>query len=430
MSLRWFFLLSVAVVVWLLRALPGFVPADSAASALVAFGLLTIGGELAGEAAARLKLPRITGYLVLGMAFGPYVLALITPSDLDSLRVFEELALGLIALTAGGELHVASLRRRWKVIVGITASHAAGIFLCAATIFWLVLHIFPFLGTLSPAQTAAAAALIGIITVAKSPATTIAVITEMQAAGNLVDTVLGITVLKDIVILILFTWINGVARGWVGSSGPVSAGVATLAATVGLSLLAGVVLGVLLGAYLSKIGLHPEVTVLAVVLVSMEIAHGSGLEHLLISMAAGFTARNLFPAAATGFLHALERSSPPIYVVFFGLIGAGLDLGVFAVAWAAVLVLFAVRLLLVWSVTGLAARVLGADTSVRRWAWMGFVAQAGLSLGLAARVARELPGFGGTLATVVVGAVVVNQIAGPILWRYALIASGEATTGY
>ena len=115
--------------------------------------------------------------------------------------------------------------------------------------------------------------------------------------------------------------------------------------------------------------------------------------------------------------------------MFFGLIGAGLNLGVFAAAWAAVLVLVVVRLALVWGVTGVTARALGAETPVRRWAWMGFIAQAGLSLGLAARVARELPGFGGALATVVVGAVVVNQIIGPILWRHALIASGEAHTG-
>ncbi len=427
--MRWFFLVSVAAVVWLLRALPGFVPADSAASALVAFGLLTIGGELAGEVAGRLKVPRITGYLVLGMVFGPFLFGLISPHDLEALRVFEELALGLIALTAGGELQIASLRKRWKVIVGITASHAAGILLLAAGIFWLILHIFPFLGTLSPAEMAGAAALIGIITVAKSPATTIAVITEMKAGGNLVDTVLGITVLKDIVILILFTWVNGLVHGWIGGSAAAGSGVTSLAATVGLSLLAGTALGLLLGIYLSKVGLHPEITVLAVVLLSMEIAHGSGLEHLLVCMAAGFTARNLFPTAATGFLHALERSSPPIYVVFFGLIGAGLNLGVFAAAWAAVLVLVVVRLALVWGVTGVTARALGAETPVRRWAWMGFIAQAGLSLGLAARVARELPGFGGALATVVVGAVVVNQIIGPILWRHALIASGEAHTG-
>jgi hypothetical protein len=61
-----------------------------------------------------------------------------------------------------------------------------------------------------------------------------------------------------------------------------------------------------------------------------------------------------------------------------------------------------------------------------RYGWMGFVAQAGLSLGLAARIQRELPGFGATVATLVIAAVVVNQLLGPVLWERALRASGEA----
>jgi len=57
---------------------------------------------------------------------------------------------------------------------------------------------------------------------------------------------------------------------------------------------------------------------------------------------------------------------------------------------------------------------------------MGFIAQAGFSLGLAARIAREFPTFGARLATLIVGAIVINQLIGPILWRHALVASGEA----
>ncbi len=60
-----------------------------------------------------------------------------------------------------------------------------------------------------------------------------------------------------------------------------------------------------------------------------------------------------------------------------------------------------------------------------RFGWMGFVAQAGLSLGLAARIGRELPGVGMTVATLVVAAVVINQLAGPVLWEGAIVAAGE-----
>jgi hypothetical protein len=142
-------------------------------------------------------------------------------------------------------------------------------------------------------------------------------------------------------------------------------------------------------------------------------------------MAAGCTARNLFPGAAAGFLDALERSSAPIYVVFFGLVGAGLDVGVLAVVGLPALLYAVLRGGATWLLTVVPARLAGAGPVVTRYAWMGFVAQAGLSLGFAARIQRDLPEIGTQLATLVVAAVVINQLVGPVLWERALRASGE-----
>ncbi len=424
--MRWVFFAAIGALAWTLRVTLGPAGGGAAASTLLALGLLMIGGDLAGRLAARARLPRITGYLILGMALGPFALGLVSAGDLASLHIFEEIALGLIALTAGGEFRVEAVAERWREIVGITGAHAVGILVVSAGIFWLALGRIPFLGPLGPGEILAAAALLSVIAVAKSPATTIAIITETRAEGRLVDTVLGVTILKDLVILLLFTLVSGLARGWTGGGGVDAAAMAHLGLEIGLSLGAGLLLGLALGAYLTWVRLHPEITVLAVVLISMELARSAGLEHLLVAMAAGFAARNIFPRAAGGFLHALERSSPPVYVIFFGLIGAGLDLGVFAAAWGAVVFLFLVRLALVWGLTGATAAALGAEPPIRRWAWMGFVAQAGFSLGLATRIARDFPAFGKTLAAVVVGSVVLNQLIGPVLWRHALVASGEA----
>ncbi len=424
--MRWFLFCSLAGVVWVLRTLFGPGTVEAASSALLGLGVIMIGGELTGDLAERVRLPRITGYLVLGMAIGPFVLGLVTPGDLHRMAFFEELALGIIALTAGGELSVRALAERWRVVAGITAAHAIGLLLAGSMVMWLLVTRLSLLGHVSAGEAIAAAALLGVLAVAKSPATTIAIITETRARGELVDTVLGVTILKDLVILVIFTVVNGFARTWVGGSGVDLDAMAHLGGEIGLSLAAGIVLGVVLGLYLSHIALHPEVTVLAIVLVSMELARTTTLEHLLICMAAGFVVRNLFPGAGVGFLHALERSSPPIYVVFFALVGAGLDLGVFSTGWVAVLILFAARLALVFGFTAAPAAGLRATPAVRRYAWMGFVAQAGFSLGLAARIAHEYPTFGGRLATLVVGVIVINQLIGPVLWRHALVASGEA----
>jgi len=423
--MRWFFFLVLAAFSWAARLIGTDGVDDPAGSALLALGCLIVGGVLAGELAVRLRLPKITGYLILGMAAGPHALGLETVRDTELLRLIEELALGLIALTAGGEFRLAVIRRRLRPLLAVTAAHTAGIFLVVGGALWLLLDVVGFLGPVSPAEALAGVALLGVIAVAVSPSTTIAVVTDLAARGELVETIVGVTILKDLVILLLFTIVNALALSWV-SGIPVGLGdVTRVAGEILLSLLAGGLLGVVLGLYIAKVDRLVPLTVLLLALASAELGRGSVLEHLLVCMAAGFAARNLFPQAAGRFLDALEKSSTPVYVVFFALVGAGLDLRIFAAVWVPALAYVVVRLVAVWTMTWAPARASGAGRAVTRWGWMGFVAQAGLSLGLAARIQREYADFGSTIATLIVAAVVVNQLVGPVLWERAIRAAGE-----
>jgi Kef-type K+ transport system membrane component KefB len=398
---------------------------DPAGSALLALGSLIIGGVLCGELAARIRFPRITGFLVLGMVAGPHALALETARDAELLRLFEDLALGLIALTAGGEFRVAMIRRRLRPLLAITTAHTVGILFLVAGVLWCLLLIVPFLGPGSPSEMVAGVALLGVIAVAVSPATTMAVIADLRARGELVETVLGVTIVKDLVIILLFTVVSGLAVASVGGQSFDFDVLGHVAVEISASLFVGGVLGTMLGLYLLKVGRLAPLTVVLLALASAELGRGVWFEHLLVCMAAGFAARNLFPRAAGHFLDALEQSSHPIYVIFFALVGAGLDLGIFAAVWLPAMIYVGVRLGAVWLTTRFPAQIAGSGPGVVQFGWMGFVAQAGLSLGLAARIQRELPGVGDTIATVVVAAVVFNQLAGPVLWERAIVAVGE-----
>jgi Kef-type K+ transport system membrane component KefB len=423
--MKWFLFVVLAAFSWTARRLGGAAVDDASGSALLALGCLVIGGVLAGEIAQRLRLPRITGYLVLGIAAGPHALHLETARDAGLLRVFEELALGLIALTAGAEFRAAVIRQRARPLLAIIASHTSLMLLFVAGILWLLLAAVPFLGPVSAAEKGAAVALLGVIAVAVSPSTTIAIISELRARGELVETVLGVTILKDLVILLLFAIVNSMAVSVVAGAEVGVSELARVAWKIAASLLVGGVLGVVLGLYISKVGRLVPLTVLVLALASARLAQDAGVEHLLVCMAAGFAARNLFPDAAGRFLDGLEQSSAPVYIAFFALVGAGLDLSVFASVWLPAVVYVTVRLVAVWAATGIPAALSGSGPAVVRYAWLGFVAQAGLSLGLASRMQRELPGIGPALATLVVAAVVVNQLIGPLLWARAIRAAGE-----
>ena len=423
--MRWALFLVLAAFSWIARFVGGAAVDDPAGSALLALGCLIIGGVLCGELAVRLRLPKITGYLVLGMVAGPHAVGLETARDANLLRLFEDLALGLIALTAGGEFRLAIIRRRLRPLLAITAAHTVGIFLLVAGVLWVLLIVVPFLGPVSHAEMLAGVALLGVIAVAVSPATTIAVITDLRARGEMVETVLGVTILKDLVIILLFTAVSALALSWVGGGALDLGAIRNVALEIGVSLLIGGVLGGMLGLYLLKVGRLAPLTVILLALASAELGRGGWVEHLLVCMAAGFAARNLFPRAAGNFLGALEQSSTPIYVIFFALVGAGLDLGIFAAVWLPAMVYVVARVVAIRLTTRLPAIVAGSGWRVVRYGWMGFVAQAGLSLGLAARIQREFPGIGSTVATVVIAAVVINQLAGPVLWERAIVAAGE-----
>ena len=427
--MRWFLFGVLAAVSWTARLLGVGLVEDPAGSALISLSCLIVGGVLAGELAAGWRLPRITGYLVLGLLAGPYALGLETAADARFLHLFQELALGLIALTAGGELRWRGLRSRARPLVAITVAHVRGIWLVVGGAVWLGLAAIPFLGPLGAAEAVAAAALLGVIAVAVSPSTTIAVITEMRARGELTETVLGVTVLKDVLVLLLFAWVYAAGRAALGDEPLDLSLVRAVGIEIVLSLVVGCGLGLVFGIYLGKVGRHLELAVLALALVSVELGRAAPVEHLLVCVAVGFVVRNIFSRSSAVFLDALERSAGPIYVVFFALVGADLDLGVFTVVWLPAALYVAVRLAAVWLLTRLPARVAGAGPSVVQWAWQGFVAQAGLSLGLAARIGRELEAVGERLATLVIAAVVINQLAGPVLWARALMASGEAGRG-
>ncbi len=426
--MRYLLLAVLAAMSWTARTVGGHPLADPAGSALLALGCMIIGGVLAGDLAERVRLPRITGYLVLGMLVGPSVLGLETRADARFLHLFEELALGLIALNAGGELAWGMVRGRLRPLLAISAAHVVGVLPVVAGLLWMLLLVFPFLGPLGGGERLAVAALLGVIAVAVSPSTTLAVITETRARGELAETVLAVAIVKDVAILLLFTWVFALSRSWVAGTEVGLDVLKGVGLEILLSLAAGVVLGAVLGAYLAHVGQHLELTVVALALVSAELGHLAHLEHLLVCMAAGCTVRNLHPRTATGFIDALERSSPPIYVVFFALVGAGLELEVIPTVWLPALLYVLVRLGVTWAITGASAGAAGSGRAVVRTAWMGFVPQAGLSLGLAGRIGVRLPGVGEALATLVVAAVVINQLVGPVLWAHALRASGEART--
>jgi Kef-type K+ transport system membrane component KefB len=395
-------------------------------SATFTLGSLLLASFLAGRAARAISLPQITGYLIIGIIVGPFVLGIIEAEMIEQFRIVDHVALALIALSAGGELRLNSLRDRFRSIGVITLFQIILMFSFVAVVVFLARGSIEFLGDQPTRVAVAVALLFGLVAVANSPATTIAIITEEKARGILTDTVLGITVLKDVVILILIAVLIPLAvtitdpgqgfdfhRVW-----------EILREIVG-SLAMGVAIGWLMTLYLSRIRTYRILFVLGVAFLSVVLEDVLDLHNILIAMAAGFYVQN-YSRQGRRLLHALEANSLPVYALFFAVAGASLNVGILRTAWVVATVLFLARLVSLWGSTYLGAKLVGDPPVLRRLSWVGFAAQAGVTLGIANKVGEEFPAWGPDVATLIIALIAVNQIVGPPAFRWAIVKAGES----
>jgi Kef-type K+ transport system membrane component KefB len=124
-------------------------------------------------------------------------------------------------------------------------------------------------------------------------------------------------------------------------------------------------------------------------------------------------------------LHAVEQIGSVVFVLFFATAGAHLDIPLLKQAWAIALALCVARALLTYGAARLSARLAGDPAVVRKWGWSSLISQAGLALGLGLVVEAAFPGIGSSFRSLVIAAVAINEMIGPVLFKLALDKTGE-----
>ncbi len=403
------------------------------------FLIIVLASRQIGSSFARLRLPLISGFLCTGILAGPYVLALIPASAIDRLRFVDEIALAFIAFAAGSELFVRQLRNRLKSIRYTTACLVAGTFCLGSLGFFLLSEVIPFARQMPASHRAAIALLAGAILVARSPSSAIAVVNELRAKGPFTRTVLGVTVIMDVVVIALFSICTSIAGTILAGDRFDQRFLLILVAELSAALVMAYLLSKLLRIILARRMPRQAKTFLILgagyttFVLSSSIRHWTQshidiellLEPLLVCMLAGFFTIN-YSEYRTEFRKVLHDIAPYVYVAFFTLTGASLALDVLVDAWLIALSLFGVRIIGVFlgSFTG---GVLSREPMrFNRISGMAYITQAGVGLGLAKDVAVEFPHWGATFATMIIAVIVLNQLVGPPLFKWALFLAREA----
>ena len=432
-------------------------------------GVLLLGGWLLGKAAQRIGLSKITGYLAFGVLASPKIGELVLGSgggwvlssgQVENLELVNELAIALIALTAGGEIHLGFLRERFKSISLILVFEFSLVLLAVAGLMTGMLYTDAVFASYGGFWTVVlVATVIGIVATANSPAVVIAIIGESGADGPMARTALSVTVCKDLLLIVAFAVALAVASNAameakaaadagvveagmsaMSGSGPAAgdggkgsgSGVAwSLTKQLGGSMLAGALIGVVLAWYVRRVNAHlPIVLVLGsfvVALVSKEI----GFKTLIVGLSAGVTMANVYAERTGALFERVEELSVPVYAVFFALAGTKVDPGLLVSVWPYVLALVVLRGFAVWGGTGIGCALAGVERPARSWVWTAFVPQAGISLALAVLVEEQFSefGFSEKVFGILLSAIAINELLGPILLKFGFARAGEAGGG-
>jgi len=395
-------------------------------STSIALGFILVFAYLVGKNLKRLSLPLITGFIIAGILCGPYVLKFISESDVQDLELLNGLALSLIALTAGGEMNIERLRGRFKTISSIVFFQTGIILVGFILLGFFGRSFVSFLEGRTLIQVFAFSLLLGTLSTPTSPATTIAVITETKASGKYTDLVLGSAVVKDFFVIVIFAFSISISKSVTIPSQAFDLGfLLQILEEVGGSVLIGLLIGGGIILYLKYIKRDVTIFILGIAFFSYQISHNYGYHPLLICLVAGFLAEN-FSAQGKLLISAIEKISVPIYVVFFAISGASLNLGALRQTWVLALICVVWRGTLIFSGTYLGAKLTKEETGVQKWTWSGFISQAGVALGMAIVVEHNFPEWGSEFMALVLAVIAINQIIGPVFLQRLLVKVKEA----
>jgi Kef-type K+ transport system membrane component KefB len=391
--------------------------------ALLTFGFLILAAYTVGELAAAFRLPKIVGYLLAGVLFGPSLLNVVTTEGAERLTGVSQLAIALIAFLAGAELRWEEVRRGARKLLKFMTAELAVTFTVMAATLYLVGTWLPFIDDPTPNRVLAFALLFSSIAIVHSPAVTLALLTETRANGPVARTTLSVVLLSDVAVVLWFTAMLGVGRVLVPTPGE-GMSVLLVAWEIIGAILVGGLIGVGVSMYLRYVGRELMLFAVLIAFFGLELTRVLHVELLLTLLVAGFVAENTSKHGAR-LRHAMERSAAPVFVVFFALSGAAIVLRDVAPLMPLVIPLAIVRALAIKAGMSLGGRWAGVEGPERQYAWMGLVSQVGVAIGLAAIVAEAYPQLGAQLQGMLLALIAINQTVGPIMFRRALAASGE-----
>jgi Kef-type K+ transport system membrane component KefB len=383
-------------------------------------------GFLGSRVAAKIKLPSITGYLLVGILIGPSGINVVPEAQITQLsHIVTPVVLGVIAYMIGGSLPLSKIKGLKRNILVITCFEAGCAWMFALVLVTLLSPLLLPDLALDFKTSLAMGIVIGGISLATAPAVTMAIIEELKVKGPLPTTLLGVVALDDALAIIAFAISIGVGANILGSdtAAPMINLLLQDVILVVVSILAGFMLApiLLLVTRFTRNRQESLVAILAIVIIASEMAHILNLFPLLTNMVLGFTVVNIQKESEDNF-GVLRDIQTVMFSLFFSVAGAHLNLSIIQSAGILALVIVlgrcAGKLVGAW----LGATISGAPKVVKKYLGLTLMPKAGVTVGLALLVMEtpELEPISTLVVTGVLASTLINELFTPPLSKFAL----------
>ena len=398
-------------------------------TAILGIALAMVFGLILNRVMKLFNLPSVTGYLVAGVIVGPYCIGLLNGETLGDVGFITDVALGFIAFSIGGEFKLGNIRSLGSKILVITLLQALGAVAFVMSALFVVRAAAPSL------IDTPAILLLAAIATATAPAATLMVVRQFKAHGVVTDTLLPVVAFDDAIGLMVFAVCSGIAK-------VVAAGSELTVTSVLLMPLFEIFVSIAIGAALgfvltlcsrlfrsraNRLCCMVTLTLAGVGICELNIL-GGNLSSLLTCMMIGAVFVNTRKDAEM-ILEGTERWTPPLFMLFFVISGATLDLAVIPKVGVVGIVYIVFRSLGKYFGAFVGAAITKADKQVRNHLGITLLPQAGVAIGMAQIVANtpEFAAIAGQVVTVTLCATLVYELVGPLLTKMSLKAAGEIT---
>jgi Kef-type K+ transport system membrane component KefB len=398
---------------------------------ILSIGILIFAGFILGELADKVKLPKISGYILAGILLNPDVLGIMSRQFVDHTDSLLTISLSLITFSIGGSLSYSKIKATGKTILFLTLYESLFAFIFVFLLMFLSLYFFIHIFS-SVYVIIAVSLVLASLAAPTDPSATLAVIYEYRAKGVVSSAMLEIAAFDDLTGIIIFTLASGFATSLLGDA-PMEPShiLIELGQGIGGALLVGAVIGIVFNFIEKLFDIKSDGTLIVItfglILLCYGVSDYFGFESMLSTMALGAVVVNFNPLSDKIFKLIERYTDELIFVIFFSLSGLHLELSSITGSFLLIFIFIVARIAGKFTGIYTGSVQFNANPKIKKYAAGGLVPQGGIVIGLALLLTKN-PVYhhvSSMIIGIVIGAALIHEISGPVFSKFSLKKAGE-----